>query len=337
MSKIEWPSKKDQLEAIGYLACPGVVARIEAMVPENRLDKFKKKYEGKYTSEYPYIVKEGSKFGDQLRLYLNDNDGCPSVLREHLDATYGVRINDTSFISFLVMTFGFVITNGPQDCEKIKEQAKFLEPEEYEWFLKGYYGHEEFITTLKREILYKELPKPDIEQIPQAKLPKTKKKAPKNRVTLTSSYTPEQLQNIGWIGEQYIYLLLKRREESLLEELGINDKKYRTIWFNEGFYTSEKWFDKSVGEGCDIVIETDELPIFIEVKTSKKQSDIFTMTNNEMVTMEEQGERYFVIKINWIENLLRGESPQIWIYKKPFELLFKPRQIKEAVFYVKEC
>ena len=95
MAKYEWKSDEEKFEAIGFLAIPNVIKSIEVQVPENLLEKFKKEYEGKYSGEYPYVVKEGSKRSYQFRITLNDVDGCPEAITELLDTRYGNRINNT--------------------------------------------------------------------------------------------------------------------------------------------------------------------------------------------------------------------------------------------------
>ncbi len=334
MSKIEWPSKEDMCEAIGYLACPGVVNKIEATVPADRVEKFKEKYKGMYSDEYPYIVKAGAKYGDQLRLYLNDNDGCPPFLREQLDATYGVRLNDTSFISFIVRTFGFRITNSPQESSIIFEKAKFLSEKEYNAFLKGYNKHNEFMDSLSESLDSDSVIDPIFVDSPEIKTGK-KKKSTRGEDSNNSSFTKEQLQNIGWLGEKYIYMLLLNHNEELLKKIMMKKKSYNIVWFNEGFETADNWEDKSVGEGCDLIVETENDTIMIEVKTSKKDGKLFTMTHNEMITMQEMGDRYFILKVNWIEKLLHNQSPELIVYTNPFATIFKPAQIKEATFYVR--
>ncbi|MBE5923244.1 MAG: DUF3883 domain-containing protein [Lachnospiraceae bacterium] len=334
MSKIEWPSQEDMCEAIGYLACPGVVNKIEATVPADRVEKFKEKYKGMYSDEYPYIVKKGTKYGDQLRLYLNDNDGCPSFLREQLDATYGVRLNDTSFISFIIRSFGFRITNSPQESSIIIEKAKFLSEKEYKAFLKGYNKHNEFMDSLSESLTSDSVIAPVLVECPEVKTGK-KKKATRREDSNNSSFTKEQLQSIGWLGEKYIYMLLMNRNKELLERIAADKKPYNVVWFNEGFETDDNWKDKSVGEGCDLIVEMENDRIMIEVKTSKKDGKLFTMTHNEMVTMQEMGDRYYILKVNWIERLLHNQSPELIVYTNPFDTIFKPAQIKEATFYVR--
>ena len=337
MSKIDWPTDEDMYEAIGYLACPGVVGRIEAMVPADKVDRFKKKYDGMYSSEYPYVVKAGSKYGDQLRLYLNDNDGCPQYLLDHLDARYGVRLNDTSFISLIVRLYGFRITNSPQDSNVILEKFKSMYGEddsEYKAFFKGYNRHNEEIDSIKEAISLDDIITPKFIEPPEVKH-SIKKRAPKDSEQHSSSYTKEQLQSIGWLGEKFIYALLISHNEELLERLSIAGSEYSVSWFNEGFEGVENWEDKSVGEGCDIIVETDTETIMIEVKSSKKEGNLFVMTHNEMIAMQEMGENYYILKLNWLERTLQENPPELIVYKNPYQSIFKPVQIKEATFYVR--
>ena len=336
MSKIDWTTSEMMFEAIGYLACPGVVAKIEAMVPADRLEKFKYKYKGLYSDEYPYVVKAGSKYGEQLRLYLNDNDGCPPFLREHLDSKYGIRLNDTSFISHIVRVLGFRITNSPQDSNHIHETVRSIYEGklEYAAFLKGYNKHDEFIEALKDSVSSDRIITPKFINPPRIKN-SIKKRSLKDAESRNSSYTSEQLKSIGWIGEKVIYSLLLIHNKELLESLAIEGTEYTVTWFNEGFEKDDSWEDKSVGEGCDLVVVTDNKSIMIEVKSSKKDGNLFVMTHNEMVAMQEKGSDYYVLKLNWLERILQDNQPEIIVYKDPIETLFKPIQIKEATFYVR--
>ena len=100
MASWEWPSIEDKLEAIGYLAVPGVIGSIEATVPKGKAEQFREEYKNSYSEEYPY---EADKYGRQFRIYLNDTEGCPEFLRDHLDGRFGNRINNTKFIDELVL------------------------------------------------------------------------------------------------------------------------------------------------------------------------------------------------------------------------------------------
>ena len=112
---------------------------------------------------------------------------------------------------------------------------------------------------------------------------------------------------------------------------------YNFEWYNEGFKKSspEKWTDKSVGKGCDIEVNLDNgTTISIEVKTSKRVFPYFKMTSYEMQKMEEQGSKYVLVKLNSIENLLQGKSPEIISIVDPFKKIFHPKNIKEATFII---
>ena len=58
------------------------------------------------------------------------------------------------------------------------------------------------------------------------------------------------------------------------------------------------------------------------------------MTSVEMQEMEKEGNRYVLIKLNKLENLIGGKSPEIIAIINPYEKLFKPKHIKEATFII---
>ena len=98
----------------------------------------------------------------------------------------------------------------------------------------------------------------------------------------------------------------------------------------------KKWNDKSIGQGCDLIVKTaGDTEIFIEVKTSKRTAPIFAMTTAELVKMEEKKEKYFLVKINNIERLLYQEKPDLIVYQSPFDIFFHPNRIKDATFYLR--
>ena len=114
---------------------------------------------------------------------------------------------------------------------------------------------------------------------------------------------------LGWVGEEYIFYLLRIKDETTLNALGISlDANYEVHWFNQGFQNAgeevvfsdiknyvldyeivKRWTDKSVGKGCDILVTLENGKfIFIEVKTSKRSYPYFNMTSVEMQEMEKQ-------------------------------------------------
>lgn len=333
LSKIEWPSDEDKYEAIGYLAKPGVVDTIEATVPADKLKKFKDEYHNKYSIEFPYVTKAGSKFGYQFRIYLSDTEGCPDFLASQLDEKYKNRINDTSFIAELVNEYGFRFTKKPQNEEQIRNLVRAKGANQIRNFEKGFRVYSHFLYNLSGKISEGDLPQPSIVQPKVAA--KAKGRKPKNSGEMKSSFTREQLFKLGWLGETYIYKMLAIKDELLLQALGINSSDVNKIeWFNEGVRIGEEWEDKSVGQGCDIVVWLEDKKLYIEVKSSKRKNGLFIMTSNEMQKMRDEAGRYFLIKVDYLERILNGESPEVMVFDSPYDTFFKPEKMKEATFIV---
>lgn len=214
LSKIEWPSDSDKFEAIGYLAKPGVIDTIEATVPADKLKKFKDEYHNKYSIEFPYVTKAGSKFGYQFRIYLSDTEGCPDFLASQLDEKYKNRINDTSFIAELVNEYGFRFTKKPQNEEQIRNLVRAKGTNQIRSFEKGFRVYSDFLYALSGKINEGDLPQPSIVKPKVAA--KAKGRRSKNSGEMKSSFTREQLFKLGWLGETYIYKMLVIKDESLL-------------------------------------------------------------------------------------------------------------------------
>ncbi len=354
MAELNWPSDEDKYEAIGYLAAPGVIASIEATVPKGQKEQFRKEYKNKYSDEYPY---EADKYGKQFRIYLNDTDGCPDFLRENLDGAYGNRLNNTEFIDELVKEYGFKFTKQPQDSNSIRKlvfnqvSSPFIEA-----FDKGYKGYNVFMQRIgdymKKE---EELPLPNLLQYKEQTISKRTEKSIFSGDGSVSAYTPFQILEFGWIGEEYIAYLLRIKDATLLNSIGLSeDSNYEVEWFNQGFQNASErivfrdlqkngscgefvknWDDQSIGKGCDIVVTpTNGDSILIEVKSSRKSYPFFSMTSVEMQEMESKGNRYVLIKLNNLERLLQDESPDIIVIMNPYEELFHPKHMKEATFII---
>lgn len=354
MADWEWPTLEDKFEAIGYLAVPGVISAIEATVPRGKSEQFKKEYEGMFSEEYPY---EADKYGRQFRIYLNDTEGCPDVLRENIDGRYKNRINNTHFIDELVKEYGFRFTKEPQDGEFIRSIVfhKCGRPA-LDAFDRGYYGYRDFVQDIENLVKKEQgLSGPNMLEYEEKSISKTAGKKSKKGDDNVTGFTPNQMLKLGWSGEEYIAYLLRVRDKALLKALGIPaDADYTVEWFNQGVQDAEekpefpdfmrdktrmeyikKWEDKSVGRGCDLTVtDNTGLTYYLEVKTSKRSYPYFNMTSLEMQEMEKQGPQYNLVKINNIERLLRNESPDIIIINNPFEKLFHPAQMKEATFIV---
>lgn len=335
MSKIIWDSNKDKYEAIGYLAKPGVVACIEATVPKDKLKKFKEEYDGRFSNEFPYITEAKSKFGYQFRIYLQDTEGCPDFLAKQLDDKYKRRINDTTFIKELVLNYGFRFTHQPQDSYWIDQIVSKATADNYNAFKKGYYVYENFIHSLTERMKLEELPDPIFSE-PKISAKKGKRKV-SNSVKIQSLFTTQQLQSMGWIGEEYIYRLLSEKNKKFLDKLKIKDG-YTIEWFNNGYKDKDlsEWTDMSIGHGCDIVLSEGDRRTYIEVKSSKRKSPLFTMTSKEMRLMKKEKQKYYVVKLDYLERLLRNKSPEIIILDKPYDRYFAPDKMKEATFVIGE-
>ena len=165
--------------------------------------------------------------------------------------------------------------------------------------------------------------------------------------------TKNQMLMLGWNGEAYIAHLLETHDSSFLQAIGLSkDVNYSYDWFNSGFQDADeevnhlddnlmgfefvkKWEDRSVGEGCDIRVElgTGER-LEIEVKTSRSTYPFFAMTSIEMQQMERDKEKYFLVKINNFDKLLKEQSPDIIVIRNPYDKLFHPKHMKEATFII---
>ena len=353
MANWEWPSVDDKLEAIGYLAIPGVISAIEPTVPKGKTDQFKEEYEGKYSDEYPY---EADKYGKQFRIYLNDTEGCPEFLREHLDGAYGSRINNTQFIDELVRDYGFRFTREQQDSNHIRDCVfKKHSGGELDAFRKGFFSYRNFVDDMESFVKEeKNLAKPKSVEYEERTISRRSEARTGRKDRNESGYTPNQMLKLGWVGEEYVYYLLINRDETILSALNISQgMNYDVTWFNQGFQDAEdeiissdplnsatyekakKWDDQSVGKGCDIhvVLETGNT-VYIEVKTSKRSYPYFNMTSVEMQEMEKRGDQYVLVKVNNIEKLLMNDSPEILAIHNPYEKLFHPKNMKEATFIV---
>lgn len=219
MSKIQWPSEKEKYEAIGYLSKPGVVGCIEATVPADLLDKFEKEYDGKYTSEFPYITKAGSKFGYQFRIYLNDVEGCLEFLEKQLDEKYGNRINDTGFIRELVEDYGFIFSHKQNSTGMIWDQINDSKSknENREAFKKGLQVYNTFLREIDEMIKKGKIPVPVFKEEPIRRKGTSIRRTVKNE--MKTILTPEQLSKLGWLGEEYIYKMLILKKQRTFKQI----------------------------------------------------------------------------------------------------------------------
>ncbi len=326
MGKISKLPDNERLAIIGYLAQEGVVDSITAEVPKKNLAKFKERYDVE-----PYLIKSDKKYGNQYRVYLTDPDSAPPVLKEALDTKYS-RLNDSEFISELIDKYGFTFFSK-QNSQKIVAKAKQQAPKAFDSFLSGYNTNNNFIKKLLDIVHAEDLPIPAITPVPDEQKTKgrKKKKLPFNPDT---QFSDEQLKYLGWAGEEYLYRYLASGKESAFLPFAIDKGNVRDIvWFNQGYAEHKDWEDGSIGMGCDILIKTAESDYFIEVKSSRRRSPIFTMTSCEMVNMCKQRSCYYLAKLNYMENILKGQSPSLCVYRDPYTIFFTPEKMQKATFF----
>lgn len=126
-------------EAIGYLATPGRLIRIEAQVPYGKERIFEKNYpEQQHYSMLPTSDKQSF----QLRIMLNNANNCPPFLASEI--TYGGGFTGAGcisrglFVERLVERFGFRFTVGNQDVGLIRECVRAHFPSLMQYFDKGF-------------------------------------------------------------------------------------------------------------------------------------------------------------------------------------------------------
>ena len=331
MGKISSLPDDVRRELIGYLAQPGIIANITAEVPAKKCAEFETKYGVK-----PYPVNSEHKYGDQYRVYLADPEGCPDVLRDALDQKYG-RLNDTVFIRELVDEYGFRFFRPTQDVQAIQEKAKAKGGTGYGEFLRGFQASKDFIDALKQSADQPGIA-PVVQLVAASEKSKGKFSQRKSSHILfgdsNAGLSDEQLLHLGWIGEQYFYNSLVNNTNDILSLFGIKDYvNCKITWFNFGYESDSNWTDKSVGKGCDILIQDGARNIYIEVKTSKRKSPVFAMTSFEMQMMQEKKSDFFLVKIDNIEQLINKTAPNVRVFASPFEYFFVTSRMHSAVFY----
>ena len=50
--------------------------------------------------------------------------------------------------------------------------------------------------------------------------------------------------------------------------------------------------------------------------------------------MRDEAGKYYLIKIDFLERILKGESPEVMVFDSPYDAFFKPEKMKEATFRV---
>ncbi len=334
--EIVWASEKDKYEAIGFLARRGVVQNIEANVPTRFIERFKEKFKGRYTSNQPYDV-GNKKGGEQYRITLNHLYGCPEFLKKQVDGVTKVRINATGFIRELVNNYGFMFSCSEQNGELINSIVQEKGKDAYEWFKSTYYPNTKFLDGLnqKSEENHGIVVKGNREKSISTK--KRQKNSVKKVKKENSSvqFSDDELLRMGWIGEKFFYNLITTKNQDVFNELGLDYAEDINVnWFNSGFDSQPDWCDKSVGKGYDMEILAGRRKLLLEIKSSKKKPGYFSMTGKELETMERKDKQYFIVKIDYLENLLSADNVEITIYKTPYLKFFKTEKVKTITFII---
>lgn len=132
-------SNEQLCEALGYLATPGRLIRIEAQVPYGKEKMFERNYPGQ---EYYSMLKETDKQSFQFRIILNNNNECPPFLASEI--TYGGGFTGVGcisrglFVERIVEDFGFKFTVENQDVNEIRNRVRARFPTSMSYFDKGY-------------------------------------------------------------------------------------------------------------------------------------------------------------------------------------------------------
>lgn len=132
-------SDQELCEAVGYLARPGRIIRIEAQVPHAKNHEFEREYPGQ---DYYWMESWANKQSYQLRIMMNTTRNCPSFLARHITAGGGASsagcISRGLFVERLVGDFGFKFQTEYQDTAQIRACVEARYPRLVSYFDKGY-------------------------------------------------------------------------------------------------------------------------------------------------------------------------------------------------------
>jgi hypothetical protein len=132
-------SDEELCEAIGYLATPGRMIRIEAQVPYAKKTEFERAYPGQ---NYYWMEPWANKQSYQLRILMNRSRNCPAFLASHITAGGGSTadgcISRGLFVENLVEYFGFRFQDDYQDVNRIRNCVQNRFPTLMMYFDRGY-------------------------------------------------------------------------------------------------------------------------------------------------------------------------------------------------------
>lgn len=126
-------------EALGYLATPGRMIRIEAQVPYAKKGEFERTYPGQ---EYYWMEPWANKQSYQLRIILNTTKNCPPFLASQITEGGGVTavgcISRGLFVENMVENYGFNFQVDYQNTNRIRTIVETRFPQLISYFDKGY-------------------------------------------------------------------------------------------------------------------------------------------------------------------------------------------------------
>lgn len=176
---------------------------------------------------------------------------------------------------------------------------------------------------------------------PTPSVQKTTTLASKKFSSSSSTSTPltqSQCNALGWSGERYIFTLLNNNNNLLLSELLVSNEFIRKIeWFNYGFTGQNNWEDKSVGKGYDIKVITNKRILALEIKTSYEDVGYYSVSTNELLTMQNEGENYYLLKLNnfkYVTSTQSTKQPSLTTLRNPISQLNNLKLIKDISFYI---
>jgi len=293
------------LEAEG-LSYSEAISLIASKNPDTEKDRITKKGGGKLYDPKLHVFFEG--------LGIVKKDGHAYKLTAQALKDYGDTIDE--FVAKNPKNRPEVVVKTPEEQKSVNEQFKEVMQKFQEL---GTVPEAEYRERRARK------PAPASGAAPQ-----------KGRNRKANSFTQEQCFQLGWSGEAYVTKLLKQEVKSFLDQLNMEagEKITKITSFNEGYAKDPSWEDKSVGQGYDILVETNKRKIRLEVKTSFNDVSYYSATTNELRAMADSGKDYYLVKVDNFKNIsTSGKSPAITIIQNPIEALKSVDQIKDITLY----
>ncbi|WP_342533741.1 DUF3883 domain-containing protein [Lysinibacillus sp. FSL K6-0057] len=141
---------------------------------------------------------------------------------------------------------------------------------------------------------------------------------------------------LGLMGEEYVFNLLNERNVELFAELGIKnpDDILSVEWDNDNYKEdTANFIDKSLGH--DIRVITKCKTFKLEIKTNFNNAGYYFISRNELKEMAIYAEDYYVIKVNYLSNLIRGKAPTVILENFPLaNIIENLNRVKSMEVYI---